>query len=173
MKPSENNNNKISVSLLKWGDLRAFMRLRHEIEAEAAHLVPKGGERKESILYVLARFIVNRRRTRILITTNDKKIVGYISVIFAKFRKLKGNAYLALSVAPSHRNRGIGTGLLQAAEEFAREHSVRRLELEVFAKNEKAVKLFKRLGYEEEGRRRRAVQDQDGFDDIIFMAKFL
>lgn len=173
MKSSDNKNNKISISLLEWSDLRAFMRLRHEIEAEAAHLVPKRGERKESILYVILRFMANRRRTRILIASNNKKIVGYISIIFAKFKKLRGNAYLALSVAPSSRNQGIGTELMRAAEDFAKKRGVRRLELEVFGKNEKAISLFKRLGYEEEGRRRQAVQDEDSFDDMIFMAKFL
>lgn len=170
---SDSPNKDLQIRLLRWIDLPAFMQLRHEIETEAAHLVPRSGERKESILYVLLRFLATRRRTKILIATNDKKTIGYISVIFAKFKKLRGNAYLALSVAPSHRNRGIGTRLMLAAEEFAKKHGIRRLELEVFGKNERAIKLFKRLGYEEEGRRRQAIRDENGFDDMVFMAKFL
>ncbi|MBI2013102.1 MAG: GNAT family N-acetyltransferase [Candidatus Colwellbacteria bacterium] len=173
MPAPENPQKIISISPLKWNSLKSFIDLRHEIEADAAHLVPKRGERKDSIIYTVGRFMANRRRTQILVATNDKRFVGYISVIFAKFRKLKGNAYLALSVSPKYRNRGIGTELMLAAEKFAKEHGVRRLELEVFGKNEKAINLFKRLGYEEEGRRREAVRDEDGFDDVIFMAKFL
>lgn len=163
----------VNIKPLKLGGLAAFMRLRGEVESDAAHLVPKKGERRESILYALARYMANRRRTRILVATNDKKFVGYITIIFAKFRKLRGNAYLALSVSPRYRDRGIGTELMQAAEDYARHQGVRRLELEVFGKNAGAIKLFKRLGYEEEGRRHQAVNDDNGFDDMVFMAKFL
>ena len=163
----------VKIKTLRLSDLSAFMRLRREIEGEARHLVPKGGERKESILYNFLRFMANRKRTAILVATNDAKFVGYINIIFAKFRKLRGNAYLALSVSPSYRGRGIGTQLMKAAEDYARHHGVRRLELEVFGKNEGAINLFKRLGYKEEGRRREAVTDENGFDDMVFMAKFL
>lgn len=163
----------VKIKTLKLSDLSAFMRLRREIEREARHLVPRGGERKESILYNFLRFMANRHRTRILVATNDKKFIGYITVIFAKFKKLRGNAYLALAVSPGYRGRGVGTQLMQAAEDYAKRHGVRRLELEVFGKNEGAIGLFKRLGYKEEGRRREAVTDKNGFDDMVFMAKFL
>ena len=174
MKTAEDNKSQnFPIYRLKWKDLPAFLRLRHQIEHDATHLVPEKGERKETLLYALARLIVNRRRTHTFIAVNDKKPVGYISIIFAKFKKLRGNAYLVLSVVASHHGRGIGTRLMQTAEEFARKRGIRRLELEVFAKNERAIKLFERLGYEKEGRRRKAVEGTDGFDDIIFMAKFL
>lgn len=163
----------VKIRPLALSDLNAFMRLRHEIEAKASHLVPRKGERKESIFYNFLRFMANRSRTKILVATNDRKFVGYINIIFAKFRRLRGNAYIALSVSPNYRDRGIGTQLMEAAEDYARHHGIRRLELEVFGKNEGAIKLFKRMGYKEEGRRKQAVQDENGFDDMVFMAKFL
>ena len=107
------------------------------------------------------------------VAEKDGRLVGFITVLFPKFRKLRKNAYLTLSVLKSERGKGIGTRLIGAAEAFAKERGARRLELDVFAKNGDAVRLYERLGFEHEGRRRQAVDDGDGYDDVIFMGKFI
>ena len=161
----------MKIAPLRWHETKHFARLRNQIDTETKHLVARGGERKEDGLRVLARILMNRRLTT-LVARDNEEMIGYVSVVFAKFKKLKGNSYLTISVRASHRGQGVGTLLMQAAEELAKERGVRRMELEVFSQNP-AVNLYKRLGYEEEGRKRKAVEDNGEFDDIIFMAKFL
>ncbi|MBP9855987.1 MAG: GNAT family N-acetyltransferase [Candidatus Pacebacteria bacterium] len=161
----------MKIAPLRWHETKHFARLRNQIDTETKHLVARGGERKEDGLRVLARILMNRRLITLVARDNDE-MIGYVSVVFAKFKKLKGNSYLTISVRASHRGKGVGSLLMQAAEELARERGARRMELEVFSQNP-AVNLYKRLGYEEEGRKRKAVEDNGEFDDIIFMAKFL
>ncbi len=50
-------------------------------------------------------------------------------------------ADLGLMVAQSHRRRGIGQALLEAAVAWARAREVRKLELHVFPHNEGAIEL--------------------------------
>ena len=57
-------------------------------------------------------------------------------------------------VAASHRRRGIGRALLDAAVEWARRSAVRKLELHVFPWNEPAIQLYEQFGFEREGLRR-------------------
>jgi RimJ/RimL family protein N-acetyltransferase len=154
-------------------DLLAFAVLRNDIEEEARHLVVSNGERKESALRILGRMLISGRRINTLVARNSGEFIGYVSLTFPRFRKLRGNAYLSISVRSTYQGRGVGTELMREAERYARERGIRRIELEVFGKNDGAYRLYRRLGYEEEGRKRRAVFDQGEFDDIIVMAKFI
>ncbi len=164
---------QIQIRPLAWLELADFLTLRKEIESEAEHLAVSQGERRETVLHVAAKMLLTGERTSTLVAVENGKLVGYLNTIFAKFRKLRGNAYITMAVRDSHRGLGIGTRLLKAAEDFARSRNARRIELEVFGKNKGAIKLYERLGYEHEGLKKNAVQASDGPDDILFMAKTL
>lgn len=53
-----------------------------------------------------------------------------------------------IEVVPQHRNKGIGTQLLQWAEQYCIAKKIDRLGLNVFAHNPKAKKLYERMGFE-------------------------
>ena len=166
----------IKIAPIYWFQLKnvsAFLNLKKQIEREADHLVVGSGERLDTALHVLVKMFVTRKRTQTLVAVENNQIVGYISTVYPKFKKLRGNAYISLAVRSSHRGKGIGTKLISASEQHAKTKNIRRIELEVFGKNVRAIELYKRLGYETEGCRRNAVEDADGFDDVVFMAKTL
>ena len=73
-------------------------------------------------------------------------------------------------VAASHRRRGIGTALLEAAVDWARRAGVRKLELHVFPWNEAAIKLYESFGFEREGYRKGQYRRGDEYVDAILMA---
>ena len=52
-----------------------------------------------------------------------------------------------LVVLPAYRGRGLGRALLQKAEEHAHLHGATTLKLEVLAKNEAALTLYKHHGF--------------------------
>ena len=60
---------------------------------------------------------------------------------------------------------------MEAAETWAREVGVSKLELHVFPYNQAAIALYEQLGYEREGYRRRHYRRGSGFVDAILMAK--
>ena len=73
-------------------------------------------------------------------------------------------------VSPSHRRRGIGRALLQAAADWAREAGVTKLELHVFPHNEPALALYEDFGFVKEGYRRRHYRRGTELVDAVLMA---
>lgn len=72
------------------------------------------------------------------------------------------------------RGRGVGSALLGAAEELARDLGLHKLSLEVFAHNTAAIGLYRKCGFTEEGRRVRQYQRASGEQwDTIVMGRLL
>ncbi|MDP3965875.1 MAG: GNAT family N-acetyltransferase [bacterium] len=161
------------VKLAGLRDFGALMKLQKQIANEAKHLAITGKDRRDSLLYAFAKTLVHRKRVHTFIALDEGKVVGYITAISGKFLKVRGTSYVVMGVLASYRGRGIGTELLKRAEELARGHGMHRMELEVFEKNEDAVRLYEKLGFVTEGRRREAIKTPDGYDDIIWMGKLL
>ncbi len=79
-------------------------------------------------------------------------------------------ADLGLMVAATHRRRGIGKALLDAAVDWARVAAVRKLELHVFPHNEAAIALYEQFGFRQEGLRRGHYRRGPEYLDAILMA---
>jgi ribosomal protein S18 acetylase RimI-like enzyme len=79
----------------------------------------------------------------------DGEIVGSVHV----FASQHGFGEVAMAVARTWRGRGVGSALLQAEIEWARERGLHKLILSVFAHNAAAIALYRKFGFVEEGRR--------------------
>jgi putative acetyltransferase len=110
----------------------------------------------------------------ILVAQLDGNLVGRLSLSRDPHPFSRHVADFGLMVAASHRRRGVATALLRAAETWAGEAGVTKLELHVFPRNAPAIALYDKLGFEREGYRRGHYGRPDGtFEDAILMAKFL
>ena len=82
-------------------------------------------------------------------------------------------AELGLMVAAGERRRGVGTALMEEAVKWARAAGVTKLELHVFPHNEPAIALYRKLGFQDEGHRRRHYRIAGHYVDAILMALHL
>jgi ribosomal protein S18 acetylase RimI-like enzyme len=64
-----------------------------------------------------------------------------------------GFGEIGMAVAREWRGRGVGSALLAAAIEWARDRGLHKLSLGVFAHNTPAIELYRKFGFVEEGRR--------------------
>lgn len=136
----------------------SFVTDRNEFEGDAAQLRSK-----------LQRTTAN---SLFLIAEADGDVIGTVSVEGGRYRKVRHNGYIGLSVRHGWRRQGVATALMRQAEEEARRAGVlRRLTLVVFATNLPAVRLYESLGYEIEGRRVEAVRIGDDYVDELCMAR--
>ena len=80
---------------------------------------------------------------------------------------------LGISVAPQAQRHGVGTALMTALCDYAdRWMGVLRLELMVYADNEPAIRLYRRFGFEFEGRLRAYAMRDGRLVDALAMARF-
>ncbi len=91
--------------------------------------------------------------TLVLLAVVDGRIVG-IAVCFFGFSTFRARPLLNihdLAVLPEFRGQGIGGLLLSEVEKRARQRGCCKLTLEVRIDNERACKLYERLGFEASG----------------------
>ncbi len=101
---------------------------------------------------------------------NDGTLVGRLSVGRDPHPASTHVADVGLMVAVDARRQGVGTALLQAAADWARETGVRKLELHVFPWNEAAIALYDAFGFEREGYRKHHYRRGGELVDAILMA---
>lgn len=102
--------------------------------------------------------------------TPEGTIVGRMSLGRDRHPASRHVADLGLMVAASHRRRGIGNALLEAAVDWARATGVRKLELHVFPHNGAAIALYEQFGFHREGYRRGRYRRGPEYLDAILMA---
>jgi RimJ/RimL family protein N-acetyltransferase len=102
--------------------------------------------------------------------SGDGSLVGRLSVGRDPHPASTHVADVGLMVALEARRQGVGTALLQAAVDWARESGVCKLELHVFPWNEAAIALYDAFGFEREGYRKRHYRRGAEFVDAILMA---
>jgi ribosomal protein S18 acetylase RimI-like enzyme len=99
------------------------------------------------------------------------RIVGAIGIHPTGVKGVHG---LGMSILPQFRGRGWGQRLVDAALDAARHDGVRKVELEVFTDNGRAIGLYVRSGFEVEGVRRDHYTRLDGsLRSVVLMARFL
>lgn len=108
----------------------------------------------------------------LFLACDGERVVGLCAFRLAAHPQSAHCCLLGISVARSWRGRGLGTRLITAGLQWCRARSVRRLELEMIDGNP-ARRLYERLAFVVEGRKRQAVRVGDADMDIIIMARLL
>lgn len=106
-----------------------------------------------------------------LIAELDGQIIGVLECKGGKRKATRHVVNLAMSIHKDWRNQGIGSALMTRAIAWAKTTGiVKRIELFVYARNTAAVHLYKKFGFEEEGRLRGAIYQHGEYIDDLIMA---
>lgn len=100
----------------------------------------------------------------------DGQVVGWCDVVRDERPGLTHIGRLGIGILPEYRGRKIGARLLAATIADAFQKGIARIELEVFAANARAIALYKKFGFVEEGRKRQARCLDGVYEDSICMA---
>lgn len=99
--------------------------------------------------------------------------VGIVEVHVRPWARTRHRGHLLVGVRESHQSRGIGRTLLGEAVVNARRVGLRKLELTVQASNARALRLYRSIGFETEGMRRRAMVVEGREVDELYMGLLL
>ena len=109
-----------------------------------------------------------------LVAELGTKIIGTLICNGGTRRAVRHTVSLSMSVAKEWRNKGIGISLLNRAIEWAKNTGiVSRIELDVFARNQPAIHLYRKFGFVDEGRRHNAIYREGKYYDDMLMALLL
>ena len=87
----------------------------------------------------------------------DNTVLGLVMLTVESNPRRRHSGGLGIMVRTDCQGQGIGTALLEAVLDLADNWlMLRRVELEVYADNQRAVRLYEKFGFEAEGRKREA-----------------
>lgn len=109
----------------------------------------------------------------------DCLLAGYTNVVLDRAGEVVGYGIMSVAageahllnicVAEAYRGRGIGRGLLNYLLRRARTFRAERIFLEVRPSNERALRLYRKMGFERLGMRQGYYKAHDGNEDAVVL----
>jgi putative acetyltransferase len=108
-----------------------------------------------------------------LVAVHGDRVIGHLNVSREEGPMTRHVASLGMAVAPDWRGRGVGSALLVEAIRWGNEMRVEKLALSVYPHNEVALGLYRKFGFQEEGRLTGHSKKSIGYLDEIVMGLWL
>lgn len=119
-------------------------------------------------------FSDHQERYAVEVAEKDNKVIGWASLNPYSHRcAYNGVADLSIYVDREFRGKGVGTILLPALEEVAKENNFYKIVLFTFPFNEKGQGLYRKIGYREVGVFEKQGAMEGKFIDVMIMEKLL
>lgn len=111
----------------------------------------------------------------IIVAEHNRSIVGILTLQRGILQKYQHHGSIGMIVEKTWRSSGVGKALLATLIEWANNHPIlEKLCLEVLASNDKAIALYKKNGFIEEGRLKNQVKITNTYyEDLVLMGMFL
>ena len=107
-----------------------------------------------------------------LIAEVNRQVIGALTCGGGTLHADQHMTALGVYVAKNWRDQGVGSALMSAAIEWAaRNPTVERVELEVFAENTRAIHVYEKFGFEREGVKRGLYKRNGVLLDMVMMAR--
>lgn len=162
----------VLIRTAKAEDALRILQIQNEVVLEGAFLITVAEEftktvvqQKEWIEGILA-----TDRATILVAETTSGVVGWIVCLSPDRRRLTHTASLGMMIEKEYRNMGIGKQLMEAMVKWAKLNpALEKLALGVFSTNERAIALYKKVGFVEEGRKIREfkISENEYIDDVL------
>lgn len=154
------------------GDVAGLIRLSDDIRAEGIYFVAEEPRLSADEWAEYLHFL-NSERNLVLAALHAERVIGTITVVAGRLRKTRHVAEVGMGVAAPYRGAGIGGALMEIALDWSVAQDLVRLELSVFANNERALALYRKFGFVEEGRRRAKYLIDGVYVDEVVMGRLL
>ena len=118
----------------------------------------------------------NEHEQKLLIVTEaDGQLISLTDIECGQRQRNRHVGQIGMSVHPAYRGIGLGTAIMEILIHWAQINPViEKLVLGVFVDNEPAIRLYRKMGFREEGRKIREIKHADGtYVDWLCMYRFV
>ncbi|AMW99280.1 GNAT family N-acetyltransferase [Rummeliibacillus stabekisii] len=164
----------IQVSLRKGNinDAKKVLELQKEVLLESEFMISvieEYEETSEQIRNWIEKILENERE-KLIVAESKGQIVGLIVFRSKSNKRISHTGSFTAMVKKEYRNQGIGKLLIKELLKWA-EHNplIEKVSLGVLSTNQRAIELYKSMGFVEEGRKIKEVKFSDDLyvDDIL------
>jgi len=117
-----------------------------------------------------SRALMGGAGVQMVAVTPDERVVGWCDIVRVPMEGFNHTGRLGMGLLGPYRGQGIGRRLAEAAIAAAKDSGMTRIELEVMASNQNAIRLYEKLGFVHEGVKRGARHLDGAWEDHILMA---
>ncbi|AOY14648.1 GNAT family N-acetyltransferase [Bacillus sp. ABP14] len=105
----------------------------------------------------------------------DKKVVGFLIFNRYELDRLRHAGTMGMGIREAYCNQGIGAELIEFLISWAKgQEGLEKVCLGVVSINDRAIKVYKRMGFVEEGRQRNQIKYEDGsYGDDVLMGFYI
>lgn len=107
------------------------------------------------------------------VAAEDDKVIGWCDISPITLEGFTHCGSLGMGVLLGYRGKGYGTRLMEATILAAKESCIERVELEVYASNVPAIRLYEKRGFVNEGVKKNGRKLDGKYDDVLLMALFI
>ena len=153
-------------------DARGWISLLEEVAGEGRFILLESVNTSRRELARIFRFGAWSEQTAAVVAVEGSALIGQLTT--TRNRNIYSHtAEIGMSVQKEYRGVGVGAGLIEGAKDWSRAFGVEKLTLNVVPENARAIRFYEKMGFVEEGLRRRHAKLSYGYEDLIEMSLWL
>jgi RimJ/RimL family protein N-acetyltransferase len=156
-------------------DAEALVSFFERLDREANFMLYEPGERNLTAEQQAKRLasLENSSSGAMFVAKVAGEIIGFVAGVGGTANRNRHSVHIVIGILEAFCGRGIGPALMETLESWAVEHCFHRLELTVMTHNSRAIALYKKRGFEEEGIKRHSLLVNGEYENELYMAKLL
>ncbi|MEM0096534.1 MAG: GNAT family N-acetyltransferase [Candidatus Bathyarchaeia archaeon] len=165
---------RVILRTLKWEDLDDLLDFINSLVEEGANILRTEKASRDEEIEWLSNVFKRLEKGEIFCVAAE--VDGHL---VANSEIIRGTGYsrhvgfIGIAVKKGFRSIGIGTAMMKTLEEYARKMGLNVLTLSVFANNQPAINLYRKIGFVETGRIPKRFFKDGVYIDEIIMTKVL
>lgn len=158
-------------------DAESIIELKKSVVSEGLYMLREIDEtnyKKEDEIEQIENHL-NNYGSLYIVAEADSKVIGILEFENGSLKRTKHAGMFTIYILKSHRDSGIGKIMLNELISWAEKNSViEKVTLNVFSTNPRAIHLYEKCGFKEEGRCPEDMKLSDGtYIDSVLMYKFV
>jgi RimJ/RimL family protein N-acetyltransferase len=165
----------MNIRIIRENDSEQFLLLGKELDEETQFMMLEPGERTITVEEQAQRIrnVLSRDNQVIFVVEHENQLIGFLGAYGENYRRSHHCVYIVIGILQNFTGQGIGKQLFETVEKWALDHKLHRLELTVMSHNERAIRLYQKMGYQTEGIKQDSLWVNGEYVDEYYMSKIL